>query len=327
MGRGVLLTSNLPQLQNLIKRDPPAYKEEFLQQWNHYNSIRQIFQINPDENAQHFRELVSFIAQVRCEYAQYIDCVLVLSLCSRLHNVTPRRPPSFPLRYRPCSSKAMARFLPIPANLSYRTWSCYATRMSLPQSRMSVVVVHDVAIPYVSATSSLLQTLFPLLPRTTSSSLRAFIRKTILSDIRTANLRSKNHKLNRAVQAMLFGMVERGMDAEVVGDKGKLRAAAGKSAVGSNGEEAMWAVVLTKELWRKGIWYVLSAFVRTASQQRESRNDAKAVSIIALGCFHPVVKVQSASLHFFLGSDEEKEDSDEEEDDVGCLHSGRLLHN
>ena len=64
MGRGVLLTSNLPQLQNLIKRDPAAYKEEFLQQWNHYNSIRQIFQINPDEQAQHFRELVSFIAQV-----------------------------------------------------------------------------------------------------------------------------------------------------------------------------------------------------------------------------------------------------------------------
>jgi hypothetical protein len=64
MGRGILLTSNLPQLQNLIKRDPAAYKEEFLQQWNHYNSIRSIFEINPDEQAQHFRELVAFISQV-----------------------------------------------------------------------------------------------------------------------------------------------------------------------------------------------------------------------------------------------------------------------
>ena len=54
--------------------------------------------------------------------------------------------------------------------------------------------------------------------------MRAFIRKTILSDIRTANMRSKNHKLNRAVQTMLFGMVERGMDADVVGDKGKVAA-------------------------------------------------------------------------------------------------------
>ena len=63
MVRGILLTSNLPQLQNLIKRDPTAYKEEFLQQWNHYNSVRRIFQINPDEQAHHFKELVSFISQ------------------------------------------------------------------------------------------------------------------------------------------------------------------------------------------------------------------------------------------------------------------------
>lgn len=47
-----------------------------------------------------------------------------------------------------------------------------------------------------------------------------------------------------------------------------------------------------------------------------SRNDAKTVSIVALGCFHPVTKVQSASLHFFLGSDEENDDSDDEEEDV-----------
>jgi protein SDA1 len=96
-----------------------------------------------------------------------------------------------------------------------------------------------------------------VLPRTTSSVLRALIRKTILSDIRTANMRSKNHKLNRAVQALLFGMVERGMDAEVQGDKGKLRAPPPKTQADGTarvGEEAMWAVVVTKELWRKGVW-------------------------------------------------------------------------
>ena len=46
------------------------------------------------------------------------------------------------------------------------------------------------------------------------------------------------------------------------------------------------------------------------------RTDAKPVSIVALGCFHPVMKVQSASIHFFLGSDEEKKDSDDEEEEV-----------
>src|SRR6267154_1036392 len=104
--------------------------------------------------------------------------------------------------------------------------------------------------------SRLLKSLFPLLPRTTSSNLRAFIRKTILSDIRNANIRSKNHKLNRAVQAMLFGMIECGMEGEIQGDKGKQRATVGPTSNGTanSGEQAMWAVILTKELWRKGIW-------------------------------------------------------------------------
>ena len=112
---------------------------------------------------------------------------------------------------------------------------------------------------------------------------------------------------------MLFGMVERGMDAEVQGDKGKLR---NKAADGArlSGEEAMWAVTLTKELWKKGIWYVPHVLPHLLPLLIRIRNDAKSVSIVALGCFHPVVKVQSAAIHFFLGSeDEEIEDSDEEE--------------
>ena len=70
--RGALLTSNLPQLQNLIKRDPPGYHEEFLQQWNHYDSILNIFRTNPDDHhgAERFRELVTFIAQVAQCYPQ-----------------------------------------------------------------------------------------------------------------------------------------------------------------------------------------------------------------------------------------------------------------
>ena len=63
-GRGLLLSSNLPQLQNLIKRDPSAYKEEFLQQWNHYKSIIAIFQENTLEQIDKFTEMITFITQV-----------------------------------------------------------------------------------------------------------------------------------------------------------------------------------------------------------------------------------------------------------------------
>lgn len=57
---------------------------------------------------------------------------------------------------------------------------------------------------------------------------------------------------------MLFGMVERGMEADVVGDKGKGKKITvnGPTNDGTRqaSEEALWAVVLTKELWKKGIW-------------------------------------------------------------------------
>ncbi|KAF8475234.1 protein required for actin cytoskeleton organization and cell cycle progression [Russula ochroleuca] len=260
MVRGLLHTSNLPQLQNLIKRDPVSYKEEFLQQWNHYKSTRQIFQINPGEQPSHFRELVTFISQVAPFY--------------------PAETSEFPSHL---SSLLLESYSSLSPDI----------RHSLLQN---LVMLRNKG---VITSFDLLKTLFPLLPRTTSSSLRAVIQKTILTDIKTANQRTKNHKLNRAVQAMLFGMVERGMDGAVMGDKGKLRSNPNTSAEGlsNSGDEAMWAVVLTKELWKKGVW-----------------NDAKSVAIVALGCFHPVTKVQSASLHFFLGNDEGSEDSDDESD-------------
>ena len=65
MVRSISLVSNLPQLQRLIKIDPNAYREEFLQQWNHYAAIRQIFFMDPGgQQSQRYRELVSFISQV-----------------------------------------------------------------------------------------------------------------------------------------------------------------------------------------------------------------------------------------------------------------------
>ncbi|CAE6476948.1 unnamed protein product [Rhizoctonia solani] len=268
VGRGALLTSNLPQLQNLIKRDPVAYRDEFLQQWGHYDSIRRIFALKPDDDAQaeRFRELVTFISHLS-----------------------------------QCYPKETAEF---PTHLSELLVQNYST---LSPDTRKTLVSNLVMLRNKNVISSieLLKSLFPLLSKTTSSSLRSFIRKTILTDIRTANQKTKNHKLNRAVQAMLFGMVERGMDGEVQGDKGKLRS----KPVGERetGEEAMWAIMVAKELWKKGVW-----------------NDAKTVSIVELGCFHPVTKVQSASLHFFLGSDEETQDSDEEDDEGPDIKA--LLH-
>lgn len=56
---------------------------------------------------------------------------------------------------------------------------------------------------------------------------------------------------------MLFSMVERGANGEVIGDKGKLKATGvTHDAKPFDGEEAIWAIILTKELWKKSIWFV-----------------------------------------------------------------------
>lgn len=68
---------------------------------------------------------------------------------------------------------------------------------------------------------------------------------------------------------MLFGMVERGMSLDFVGDKGKGKVAS-DSVLGPAGQDAMWAVVFTKELWRKSIWSVHPCWPRfTLTLQKE----------------------------------------------------------
>ncbi|KAM9381673.1 protein SDA1 homolog isoform 2-T2 [Phaethornis superciliosus] len=62
--QGNKLPSNLPQLQNLIKRDPTSYTEEFLQQYHHYQSHVEIFTFQPDKPSKELAELVMFLAQV-----------------------------------------------------------------------------------------------------------------------------------------------------------------------------------------------------------------------------------------------------------------------
>ena len=55
---------NLPQLQNLIKRDPESYKDEFLQQYRHFESTVQVFELQPGDYNKSLDEQVMFLAQV-----------------------------------------------------------------------------------------------------------------------------------------------------------------------------------------------------------------------------------------------------------------------
>ncbi|ODN94659.1 protein SDA1 [Cryptococcus wingfieldii CBS 7118] len=265
--RGILLTSNLPQLQNLIKRDPEGYREEFLTQHNHYLSLLRLHTLssntpssstNNDKSNDLFADLITFCCQVSQCY--------------------PEDTKDLPAQLRGLLLGGESGSAAVGGDLR----------------RTAVKNLVMMRNKEIIDSIQLLQTLLPLLP-TVPSNLRGMIRHTILTDIKTSNLKTKNHRLNRVVQSLLFGMIESGMGAEVVGDKGRNKGKAGRE----KGGEAMWAVMMVKELWRKGIW-----------------KDAKTVSIVALATFHPNTKVQSAAMHFFLGSENEDEDDSDDEPDV-----------
>jgi protein SDA1 len=63
-GKRNRLTSNLPQLQNLIKRDPSSYKADFEMQLQHFNSSFELFALQPNQPPEDFGDLCTFITQV-----------------------------------------------------------------------------------------------------------------------------------------------------------------------------------------------------------------------------------------------------------------------
>lgn len=77
------------------------------------------------------------------------------------------------------------------------------------------------------------------------------------------------------------------------------------SDIKNSGREAMWAVKLAAELWRKGIW-----------------NDSKTIRILGDACFHSNTKVQSAAIHFFLADPTVSDQADDSNSD--CDHSKEI---
>jgi len=55
---------SLPQLQNLMRKDPEAYAVEFDQQWSHFESMMEIFKLKPQKPHSNFSEQVMFLAHV-----------------------------------------------------------------------------------------------------------------------------------------------------------------------------------------------------------------------------------------------------------------------
>ncbi|WFD20078.1 Severe Depolymerization of Actin [Malassezia caprae] len=284
--RGLQDTSNLPALQNLLKRQPSAYTEEFLAQWNHYESLRRIYASGLGQSVEGAD--ASGVQSVRMSKEQQVQLDQLVSFVTQLA-------PSYPEVTKELPSHLSELLLEHHASLGpdlRRT--CFRGLVML---RHRQVITSD----------TLLRTLFPLLSRTTSSEMRTTILNAIVQDLKQANMKSKDPRLNRMVQGLLFGMVERGLPADGAGATVLKRA----DAELKGRTEALWAVRVAAEMWRRRIW-----------------TDDRTVALLAMACTHPHPKVQASAVRFFLGdlhaSEAGVDESDDDENPRAAL--GRLEH-
>ncbi|KAL0587441.1 hypothetical protein ABG067_003060 [Albugo candida] len=158
----------LPQLQNMIKRDPEAYKTEFMMQYRHYESEYQLFVLQPCKDSAHFSALISFLSHVaRC---------------------FPTEMSSFPTQL---VSILRNQYLVLDPPL----------RKTLVQS-LVLLCSHKLMDAIV-----LLKLLFELF-RCPDKRLRDLVHKYILAEIRKLNARSCNIQVNRAIQNFLYEMIQ-----------------------------------------------------------------------------------------------------------------------
>ncbi|KAJ1021873.1 hypothetical protein NDA16_003635 [Ustilago loliicola] len=286
--RGLLNADNLPALQNLLKRQPEAYVEEFSAQWNHYQSLRSIFASDLDAST---AAVGIASAGIRINKDQASKFVSLISFVTQLA-------PSYPEITRDLPGHLSDLLLNHHSALSPDIRGACLRSLILLRNRD------------VITSEKLLQTLFPLLSVTTSASVRTSVQATILQDIKNANAKTKNHRLNRVVQGLLFGIVQKGIDAS----SGASSLPPPRKGQSAGKTEALWAVRLAANLWKKQIW-----------------TDSKTVSLLALACFHPHPRVQSSAVRFFLGDlhsaedDAEESDSDDEGPNVDAMLHARKV--
>ncbi|EPY51078.1 SDA1 family protein [Schizosaccharomyces cryophilus OY26] len=261
-----VLPINLPHLQHLVKKDPKSYRDEFLQQWNHYETVREIFLIQPSNDVTEFSSLVDFIAQT-CNH--YTD--ITKDFSKELMDLLQKNHDQFPFEL----SEKIVQALVLLKN----------------KSALSPI--------------TLLQCFFPLFSSNPSRAFRELLYEQVSLTVRNANKKAKNDKLNKAVQAALFTLVETSDTASITHTDYSNK----KHEYSPNELSGMWAVKMVQDLWKRNIW----------------SGDARAVNIMKTAALSNNTKVMLSGIYFFLGADTQENEEEEEEEDDG-LDVSKLMH-
>ncbi|KAB2577611.1 Protein SDA1 [Lasiodiplodia theobromae] len=244
--------ADLANLQHKVRRDPSSYEDDFRRQYNQYEVFRDVFMQDPtsrDENG-----LVSL--------RDHVDFV---SHCAD------------------CYPKLTAT---LPDDLTNLLTTHHAVLETELRDKLvgSLVLLRN---KDVIDSPRLLNTLFPILVSTPSKTFRSLLFSKILSDLRSSNAKSTNHRLNRTMQTVLFNL----LTSDRASPKG------------------LWAVKITRELWKRQIW-----------------TDAKAVEIMKEASLSENEKVIIGGVRFFLGGDKEREEAAEDESSDEDINMGKLKH-
>ncbi|WIA17645.1 hypothetical protein OEZ85_014450 [Tetradesmus obliquus] len=242
----VYSAADLLKLQANIKRDPDGYKDEFMLQYRHYQACLQLFQLKPSQDSKEFADCITFIAQV--------------SKC-------------YPTSTAGFAGELMCLLEEQQARLDAALRRSMVQALILLRNRNQLDPV------------LLLPLLFKLF-RVNDKQLREMLFRHIIADLKAANQKGRNERLNRAVQAFLFN---------VLADDSELAAKKSLAVLG--------------ELWRRHIW-----------------RDARTVNCIASAVFHKSPAVMAAALKFFLGQDAAAAGDDEgSEDEAEDAERGKTV--
>lgn len=155
-------------MQNNCKRDPDSYRSEFELQWNHYQALMELFALHPEHKSPEFGDMVHFLSHVSKCYKEIIH-----PFSRNLRELLDKHAP-----------------------------------VLHPQLRMQLLqaLMHMRHQGLIDA-EALLALCFRLF-QCQDKALKAALHSFIVQDIKLANSKGRNDRLNRSVQNYLYRIIE-----------------------------------------------------------------------------------------------------------------------
>jgi len=291
------VTLRLPQLQNLCKRDPPAYRTDYDAQIRRLRSECAVLALSPSAkpSGDDLVELLQFAAAVssssyRGNESDAIAALLIDLLLGQCNPTGGGAAGGGGVSGG--NAAAAAGGADLAANLSSVPPSALQLHRDVRKACVSALIL--MRNKGAVAPLTLLQLFFRLMACVPDKNLREMLHRHIVNDVRNVNKKGKRDEaVNRSIQAFFHRVVS----SPAVGSGGGGGGGSGINNDGSGTTDsppdvaARRATDMVAELYRRGVW-----------------TDDRTVAIMASAAQSPNAAVMARSLRFFLGIEEKMAD-------------------